>query len=170
MPKINVTTAFEVRLADGSLFPVLAGESDVPDEVADNFFVKAHFVDTPKGRMPLVEGADGMMIEADEAGQRVGPAAFMNDAGAPPVRQEGPFSHQQVNRDAPASAMDGTPVPAGSRAGREAASDAEVRAAGRTPGPAGVGSAREAASEADLQAANQRLEATRLANPRPVPK
>ena len=169
MPKINVTTAFEVRLADGSLFPVRAGESDVPDEVADNFFVKAHFVDTPKGRMPLVTGADGMMIEADEAGQRVGPAPFMNDAGAPPVRQEGPFSHQQINRDVPASAIDGTPVPVGARAG-QVASDAEVRAAGRTTGPAGVGPGRDATSEAELQAANQRLEATRLANPRPGPK
>ena len=164
MPKINVTTAFEVRLADGSLFPVLAGESDVPNEVADNFFVKAHFVDTPKGRMPLVEGADGLMIEADEAGQRVGPAPFMVDASGPPVRQEGPFSHQQVNRDAPASATDGTPVPAGTRLSREAAPEAEVRAAGRTSGPLGVGSTREAASEADLQAANARLEATRQAS------
>ena len=146
MPKFESTTALNFTMPDGQVIMIKKGENDIPQEAIDDFFVNAHSTAVAKGRMPLVEGADGMMIEADEAGQRVGPAPFMNDAGAPPVRQEGPFSHQQVNRDAPASAMDGTPV------------------------PAGVKPVREVTTDSDLQAANARLEATRLANPRPVPK
>lgn len=59
----------------------------------------------------MVKGEGGMMIEADEAGQRVGPRQFMLDPMQPPLRQEGPFSAQQVPEDAPDSATEGTPVP-----------------------------------------------------------
>lgn len=109
MPKIETTTAFEVVLKDNSTFRVMAGESEVPEEVATHWFVKAHLVDTPKGRNPLVKG-DKHLIEADEAGQRVGPRQYLLDPLQPPLRQEGPFSGQQVPEDAPEAATTGTPV------------------------------------------------------------
>ena len=59
--------------------------------------------------MPVVEGADGLMIEADEAGQRVTPVVFGNVTD--PVRQEGPVSWSR----------EGTPAHAAAKAAAEEA-------------------------------------------------
>jgi hypothetical protein len=80
---------FQLNLDDGRTLWVPAGVSDQPDEVAEHWFARAHLVGAPKGRMPLVEGADGLLIEADEAGQKVMPSVLTYDPLAPPTRQEG---------------------------------------------------------------------------------
>lgn len=97
MPKVNTLSAFTLTLPDGQVVEVPAGESEQPPEVAQHWFTKAHLVGTPKGRTPMVEGADGLMIEADEAGQRTKPIGTLGDPNAPPIRQEGPVSWSKDN-------------------------------------------------------------------------
>ena len=111
MPRINVTSSFDVIMPDGRVIPVRAGESDVPDEVATHWFVKAHGVGADKQRNVLVQGEHGMLIEADESGQRT-TAPFMLDAASQPLRQEGPFVTQNAEmmmnapKDAPKPGME----------------------------------------------------------------
>lgn len=97
MPKVVTTTAFSVTMPNGGIVPVPAGESEQPPEVAEHWFTKAHLVGTPKGRMPVLKADKGIMVEADEAGQLVGPTPMMPDPMAPPVRQEGPLSWSKDN-------------------------------------------------------------------------
>lgn len=99
MPRIVTTTAFPVTLDSGEIVSIPAGESEQSQEVADHWFVRAHLVGTPKGVMPLVEGPDGLMIEADEAGQRLLEGANLRLGGVPPepLRQEGPIDWSNRN-------------------------------------------------------------------------
>jgi hypothetical protein len=94
MPDFFAEEAFTVAMPDGRTYNVPRGKSDLPADVADHPFVKAHAVGIPKGRMPLVEGVDHdgneILIEADEAGQKVTPVYSMIDPLRPPSRQEGP--------------------------------------------------------------------------------
>lgn len=102
MPEIVTTVGFDVTLKDGSIETVPPGKSEVSEEVASHWFTKAHLVGVPRGRMPMVKGEKGMMIEADEAGQRVTPV-YIPDATQPPVRQEGPVSW---SKDSPTAKKD----------------------------------------------------------------
>jgi len=170
MTKIVTTSAFEVVTSQGTV-SVAKGESDVPQEVADHFFVKAHLVGTPKGRVPVVEGPDGMMIEADEAGQRVTAAPEMPNPNAPPLRQEGPVSWSKDNLQAREAAQ---------RAAEDAGTtynepvDGMARLVADTGRPGSEAKkAEDAAKASDVsaaQAARDRLEATRQASLRPAPK
>ncbi|GAC1479341.1 MAG: hypothetical protein NVS2B11_03460 [Acetobacteraceae bacterium] len=90
MQKINTTSAFTVSMPDGRSVPVQAGESEVEDDVATHPFVAAHLVEAVKGRMPLVNGPDGLLIQADEAGQRV-TSVVQPLTASPSLRQEGPL-------------------------------------------------------------------------------
>lgn len=164
MPVIMTTSAFQMQTGDGATHQIKAGESEVSQEIADHFFVKAHLVSTPKGRMPVVEGADGLMIEADEAGQRVTPVPVMVDAFAPQLRQEGPIEWSlnnprlQFEADARVeearalkSSSDGTPIPVGARPVSNLGPNAELQAAsvpnGATNGEAKAASAAAAAAD-----------------------
>lgn len=90
MPEIITTSSFVVTTPDGKTLTIKAGKSEVPPEVAEMPMVIAHLVKTPKGRHPMLEGEKGLMIEADEAGQRT-TAPMIYDPMMPQLRQEGPM-------------------------------------------------------------------------------
>lgn len=89
MAHIETTTGFQLNMDDGRTLWIPAGVSEQPDDVATHWFTRAHLVGAPKGRMPLLEGAEGLLIEADEAGQKVMPTVLTYDPLAPLTRQEG---------------------------------------------------------------------------------
>ena len=83
MPQVEVTHHVTVPLADGRFYHVAPGVSDVPQEVADNAFVKAYAVNAPAYGKVYVVGPEGLMIEADEAGQLVQPLRTVSGFGLP---------------------------------------------------------------------------------------
>lgn len=143
MPVINTTQAFTLRLDDGRELLIPAGESEQPPEIADHWFVNAYLVGTPKTRLPVVEGPDGVMIEADEAGQRVHEGAqldMVRRAGHDLLRAEGPFSNQAVRNPNAVAAAEEAAAPV---ADRGAARDRRAAAArtgrpGGEPAPAAI--------------------------------
>lgn len=83
MPEVEVTQHVTVPMADGRFYHVVPGVSDVPQEVADHAFVKAFAVGAPAYGKVYVVGPDGLMIEADEAGQLVQPSRDVSGYGIP---------------------------------------------------------------------------------------
>ena len=163
MPKIVTTSAFEVATPEG-LVQVARGESDVPQEVAEHWFTVAHLVGTPKGRLPLVEGPDGLMIEADEAGQRVTAVPDLSDPNLPMMRQEGPIAWSQGNPRAVEAAKQAAEA-AGTTA-TEAVGASQQAASGAAPRVDDTGAPRTAAQ----RDAAERLEVVRLASAKPPSK
>lgn len=83
MTQVNVSQRITVPLADGQYYHIVPGLSDVPDEVAAHPFVAAYAAGMDPQHKTFVEGNDGLMIEADEAGQLVARSSDVSGFGLP---------------------------------------------------------------------------------------